>query len=95
MDGWGVEAAEESGLAGIQKYSLELKVLGAIWRKKQRMAIARALVRNPSILILDEATPALDSISELIVPAALNRAARSRTTIFGAQRLSAIRNMDY
>ncbi|XP_073989915.1 uncharacterized protein isoform X2 [Rhodnius prolixus] len=66
----------------------------AIWRKKQRIAIARVLVMNPKIFMLDETTPGLDSLSGLIVQAALNRATRSRTTVKVAHQLSAISNID-
>ncbi|QWT24276.1 ABC transporter ATP-binding protein/permease [Subtercola sp. PAMC28395] len=62
--------------------------------EKQRIAIARVLLKDPAVLILDEATSALDSISERIVQAALDTAARGRTTIAIAHRLSTVVSAD-
>jgi ABC-type multidrug transport system fused ATPase/permease subunit len=63
--------------------------------QRQRIAIARAIVRNPAILVLDEATSHLDSVSEQQVQQALSNAARNRTTIVIAHRLSTVRDADW
>jgi ABC-type multidrug transport system fused ATPase/permease subunit len=60
--------------------------------ERQRISIARALVKNPPILILDEATSALDATTELKVQAALDELMKDRTTFVIAHRLSTVRN---
>src|SRR5690606_35786653 len=62
--------------------------------EKQRVAIARVLLKDPAVLILDEATSALDTVSERMVQAALDAASRGRTTVAIAHRLSTVVDAD-
>ena len=62
--------------------------------QKQRISIARALLKNPSILILDEATSSLDTASEIIVQKAIDNLMANRTTFVIAHRLSTVRKAD-
>ena len=62
--------------------------------QKQRISIARAFLKNPSILILDEATSALDNLTEMQVQASLTELSEGRTTLVVAHRLSTVKNAD-
>jgi ATP-binding cassette subfamily B protein len=62
--------------------------------ERQRMAIARTVLRNPPVLVLDEATSALDTQTEFAIQAELERLAEGRTTITIAHRLSTVRDAD-
>lgn len=62
--------------------------------QRQRISIARAIIRNPKVIIFDEATSALDSVTESEIQAAIDNLTRDRTTFIVAHRLSTIKNAD-
>jgi ATP-binding cassette subfamily B protein len=62
--------------------------------QRQLISFARVLIKDPAVLLLDEATASLDTTTELVVQAALQRIARGRTTVIIAHRLSTIRDAD-
>ena len=91
-------AAQIHGLIAMLPYGYDTVVGERGYRfsggEKQRIAIARTMLRNPPVLVLDEATSALDTQTERLVQDALDRLAEGRTTIAIAHRLSTVRDAD-
>jgi subfamily B ATP-binding cassette protein MsbA len=86
--------AHEFILAQPQGYDTPIGERGGLLSngQRQRLAIARALLKDPPLLILDEATSSLDYESERLIQAALNDIMKDRTTLIIAHRLSTVRN---